>query len=105
MRYPIAIELGDEKHAFGVVVPDLPGCYSAGDTIDEAIDKAKEAIELWLETVIDGGGSVPNSKSISDHQANPEYKGWVWAIVTIDLTLSNSKQDLIAQSAFDPSGW
>jgi hypothetical protein len=28
MRYPIAIELGDKKHAFGVVVPDLPGCFS-----------------------------------------------------------------------------
>lgn len=45
MRYPIAIENGDDKHAFGVVVPDLPGCFSAGDTIDEAIDNAKEAIE------------------------------------------------------------
>jgi len=95
MRYPIAIEPGDEKHAFGVVVPDLPGCFSAGDTIDEAIDKAKEAIELWLETVIDDGGSVPNSKSISDHQANPEYKGWVWAIVTIDLAELSDKVERI----------
>ena len=33
MRYPIAIELGDEAQAFGVVVPDLPGCFSAGDTL------------------------------------------------------------------------
>ena len=44
MRYPIAIETGDDSHAFGVVVPDLPGCFSAGDTLDEAIDNAKEAI-------------------------------------------------------------
>jgi predicted RNA binding protein YcfA (HicA-like mRNA interferase family) len=29
MRYPIAIETGDSKHAYGVVVPDLPGCFSA----------------------------------------------------------------------------
>ncbi|WP_301101676.1 type II toxin-antitoxin system HicB family antitoxin [Propionivibrio sp.] len=40
MRYPIAIEPGDETHAFGVAVPDLPGCFSAGDTLDEAIDSA-----------------------------------------------------------------
>ncbi len=56
MRYPIAIESGDETHAFGVVVPDLPGCFSAGDTLDEAIQMAKEAIELWLEVQIDESG-------------------------------------------------
>ncbi len=49
MKYPIAIESGDADHAFGVVVPDLPGCFSAGDTLDAAIDNAREAIELWLE--------------------------------------------------------
>ena len=37
MRYPIAIEVGDKKHAYGVVVPDLPGCFSAGDTLEEAL--------------------------------------------------------------------
>lgn len=95
MRYPIAIEPGDDAHAFGVVVPDLPGCFSAGDTLDEAIDKAKEAIELWLETVIDDGGSVPHPKSISEHQANPEYKDWVWAIVTIDLAELSDKVERI----------
>lgn len=37
MRYPIAIEPGDDTHAWGVVVPDLPGCFSAGTTLDGAI--------------------------------------------------------------------
>ena len=41
MKYPIAIEPGDDKHAYGVVVPDLPGCFSAGDTLDEAMDNAR----------------------------------------------------------------
>ena len=45
MRYPIAVEKGDETHAYGVIVPDLPGCFSAGNTLDEAIVNAKEAIE------------------------------------------------------------
>ncbi|MFP3374822.1 MULTISPECIES: type II toxin-antitoxin system HicB family antitoxin, partial [Gammaproteobacteria] len=44
MFYPIAIEAGDHEHAYGVIVPDLPGCFSAGDTLDEAIKNAKEAI-------------------------------------------------------------
>ena len=46
MRYPIAIEPGEAKTAFGVVVPDLPGCFSAGDTLDEAIANAAETIGL-----------------------------------------------------------
>ena len=79
MKYPIAIEPGDDRTAFGVVVPDLPGCFSAGDTLDEAIDNAREAIELWLETVIDAGGAVPEPRPISIHQTNPDYAGWVWA--------------------------
>jgi len=46
MRYPVVIEPGDEGHAFGVVVPDLPGCFSAGDTLDEALANVEEAILL-----------------------------------------------------------
>jgi predicted RNase H-like HicB family nuclease len=95
MRYPIAIELGDDKQAFGVVVPDLPGCFSAGDTLDEALDNAKEAIELWLETVIDDGWNVPSASSITELQANPEYAGWIWAIVDIDLASLSDKAERV----------
>ena len=51
MRYPIAIEIGNETTAFGVIVPDLVGCFSAGDTLDEAIDNAKEAITLHIGVI------------------------------------------------------
>ena len=95
MRYPIAIETGDDSHAFGVVVPDLPGCVSAGDTLDEAIDNAKEAIELWLETVIDDGEAVPEPTSITEHQANPEFSGWVWAVVSVDLAELSDKAERV----------
>ena len=95
MRNPIAIETGDDTHAFGVVVPDLPGCFSAGDTLDEAIDNAKEAIELWLETVIDDGEAVPEPTSITEHQANPQFSGWVWAVVPIDLAELSDKAERV----------
>ena len=85
MDYPIAIKLGDDTHAFSVIVPDLEGCFSAGDTMEEAIDNAKEAIELWLETVIDDGGAVPVAQNISIHQKNADYKNLAWAIVPVDL--------------------
>ena len=48
MRYPVILEPGSEG-GYSVMVPDLPGCYSQGDTYEEAIDNAREAIELHLE--------------------------------------------------------
>ncbi|MDP1772638.1 MAG: type II toxin-antitoxin system HicB family antitoxin [Methylobacter sp.] len=91
MRYPIAIESGDETHAYGVVVPDLPGCFSAGDSLDEAIGNAKEAIELWMESVIEDGGPIPEATPIAKHQADPEFVGWIWAVVEVDLSKLSGK--------------
>ncbi len=88
MKYPIAIEPGDETKAWGVVVPDLPGCFSAADSgIDEAIENAKEAIELWIEAALDAGEAVPKPSNIAVLQKNRDYKGWIWAIVEIDPAL------------------
>ena len=95
MRYPIAIEPGDSRRAFGVVVPDLPGCFSAGDTLDEAMDNAREAIALWLETTIDDGGRVPEPQAVATHQANPEFAGWIWAVVDIDLARLSDKVERV----------
>jgi predicted RNase H-like HicB family nuclease len=91
MRYPIAIESGDVSHAYGVVVPDLPGCFSAGDSLDEAIVNAKEAIELWLESVIEDGLAVPEATSIAKHQTDPDFAGWIWAVVEVDLSKLSGK--------------
>lgn len=81
MKFIVAIEPGNAQHAFGVVVPDLPGCFSAGDTLDEALDNAKEAIELWCETVIEDGGMIPPTATLARHQANEDFAGWIWAVV------------------------
>ena len=86
MRYPIVIEPGDDHTAYGVVVPDLPGCYSAGDTLDDAVTNAKEAIELHIEALLAAGEPLPASHALGDHQANPDYARWVWALVEIDMS-------------------
>lgn len=91
MRYPIALNFEDDDHAISAIVPDLPGCFSAGDTEEEALINTQEAIELWLETVIDDGGAVPEPKSIKAYKDDPEYKGCVWAIVSIDLAKLSDK--------------
>ena len=85
MRYPVAIELGTHTEAFGVVVPDLPGCFSAGDTMDEAMTNAEEAITTWIEAALDAGQEVPQPSDVDAmRKAHREYKGWVWALVKVD---------------------
>lgn len=95
MRYPIAIEPGDAQTAFGVAVPDLPGCFSAGDTLDQALSNAAEAIALWIETVLDDGGSVPPPGRLETHRANPEFAGWIWALAEIDPALLSDKAERV----------
>ncbi len=81
--FPIAIEPGDELHAFGVVVPDLPGCFSAGDTMEVAYAKAKEAIEAHLAVLIDEGMDVPVQRPLADHQSNTDYANWLWGFIEV----------------------
>jgi predicted RNase H-like HicB family nuclease len=85
MKFIIAIEPANEGSSYGVVVPDLPGCFSAGDTLDEAISNAHEAIDLVCETMIEDGLDIPLGKSIAEHQKDPEFAGWVWAMVDVPV--------------------
>lgn len=85
MKFIIAIEPGTESSAWGVAVPDLPGCFSAGDTLDEAMDNAREAIDLHVETMIEDGENIPAARPLSVLQADPEYAGWVWAVVEVPV--------------------
>ena len=81
MRYPIAIELGDERHAYGVIVPDLPGCFSAGDTLDEAIANAEEAILLFLE---EQDAPVARPSTLEALRARDDFRGMTWAVVDVE---------------------
>ena len=63
MRYPVVIEPGTDSTAFGVIVPDLPGCFSAGDTLDEALSMAEEAVAAWIDAALDAGDAIPAPSS------------------------------------------
>ena len=83
MRYPILVEEGTGTSAFGVVVPDLPGCFSAGDTLDEAVEAAKEAAAAWIEAALDQGMSVPPPSTLENVRQLRGHKDW--AVGLIDL--------------------
>jgi predicted RNase H-like HicB family nuclease len=87
MRYPVAIEPGTETTAFGVVVPDLPGCFSAGDTLDEAMSGAEEAAAAWIDAALDSGHAVPPASSLETIRRDPDYAGWIFGVITVDPAL------------------
>lgn len=95
MRYPIVIERGDDTHAFGVVVPDLPGCFSAGDTLEEAFDMAKEAVEGWLEVCLDDGAEIPEPSSLEAISNLSDYQGWILGTVDVDMSKLGDKAERV----------
>lgn len=84
MRYPIAIEPGTDTTAFGVVVPDLPGCFSAGDTLDEAVAGAEEAAAAWVDAALDAGQAIPPPTSLEALRRNPDFAGWTFGVISLD---------------------
>lgn len=84
MRYPILIEEGTDTTAFGVVVPDLPGCFSAGDTLDEAVEAAKEAAAAWVDAALDSGQPIPPPSKLEDVRNLRGYKGWAVGVVDLE---------------------
>ena len=75
----------DDGQRYGVTVPDLPGCFSAGDDLDDALASVQEAIDLHVETLIENGQDIPVRSSIATHQASPDYAGGVWAVVDVPV--------------------
>lgn len=53
MKYYYALVRKDADSAFGVEFPDLPGCFSAADKIEDVLPNACEALELWFEDEAD----------------------------------------------------
>ncbi len=84
MRFALALHT-DDGVKYGVTVPDLPGCFSAGDTLDDAIEMAREAIDLHCEGSAEEGFEIPSPRPLSEHQADPLLADAVWAIIEVDV--------------------
>ena len=74
-----------------MTVPDLPGCFSAGSTDDEAKDNAVEAIECHDEGLLIDEEDIPVSVAIEVHKEQPDFSEGIWAFVDIDLSKLSGK--------------
>jgi predicted RNase H-like HicB family nuclease len=57
----------EPEGGFTVFVPSLPGCITFGDTLEEAIEKAKEAIELYIESLKANGEEIPTEENMLEY--------------------------------------
>jgi len=66
LRYKILLRKEPEG-GYTVTVPSLPGCITYGSTIEEAINMAKEAIELYIESLKAHGEKIPVEDGILEY--------------------------------------
>jgi predicted RNase H-like HicB family nuclease len=71
-HYIAIIEDAGPEYAVGVWFPDLPGCTSGGDDLDEALRNAPEAMALYLEDFESDGKPLPRPRTLTELKADPE---------------------------------
>ncbi len=84
MRFAIVIH-HDDGGSYGVSVPDLPGCFSGGQTPEKAFVAAREAILLHLEGMVSDGEPLPEPQPLEEHLGNERYRDGIWGLVDVDL--------------------
>ena len=93
MRYPIILHTDDNKQ-FGVTIPDLPGCFSQGNSVENAVENAQEAILFHAEGLVSGNQMVPLPSEIdfSDFHGDTGTVLLAYADVDIESILGPAKR-------------
>ncbi len=71
LNYRIRL-IREEEGGYTVIVPALPGCVTFGETLEEAIAMAKEAIEGYIEILKELGKEVPTDNDILEYTVSVE---------------------------------
>lgn len=81
-----------ERPGYGLYFPDLPGCVTAGDTLEELVANAHEALQLHLEGMTGGGYPIPKPTPIEQLPHDPEVQKL--GVTLISVTLDGSPTDV-----------
>ena len=71
-HYVAIVEEAGPETAVGVWFPDLPGCFSGGDDLDEALRNASEAIALYAQSLAEEGLALPSPRTLTELKNDPE---------------------------------
>ncbi len=81
--YPVCIYPGDVS-GYTVIVPDLPGCITEGETLAEALEQATDAASGWVLDELEEGRKAPQPSIPEDIKAD-EYENGIVSVVMIDV--------------------
>ncbi len=75
-RYTVVLTLESDGSAYNVTVPALPGCFTWGKTVEEALERAREAIALYLEDeedipFPDGDEAIVTTVAVENRMLSP----------------------------------
>lgn len=86
MHYPVIVHHEDGK-GYGVTVVDFPGCFTAGDSLEDALAGVQEAVELWMEDA----EQLPLPTPFEDLEDHPDLEGGALVLVDLDLYFASAK--------------
>ena len=64
-NYRFSVVIERDRDGYFAFCPELQGCYSQGDTYEEALDSIRDAIHLHLEDRLEHGEEIPQPESVS----------------------------------------
>jgi predicted RNase H-like HicB family nuclease len=97
MHHYVAIveDIGPEE-AIGIWFPDLPGCFSAGDDVDEALRNAEDALVLYAEAEAKEGRALPQPRTLSALRNHPatasDLRDHMVALVPFNATAAHAAE-------------
>jgi predicted RNase H-like HicB family nuclease len=95
-HYVAIVEDAGPDTAVGIWFPDLPGCFSAGDDIDEALRNAPEALALYVEALEKDGRPLPQPRSVAalreDPAVAPDLRDHMVALVELPMSAASAAE-------------
>ncbi|HEY7299928.1 MAG TPA: type II toxin-antitoxin system HicB family antitoxin [Xanthobacteraceae bacterium] len=96
VHYVAIIEDAGPERAIGIWFPDLPGCFSAGDDVDEALRNAEEALALYAEAEAKEGRALPQPRTVSalrnDPSAAAELRAHLLALIRLNVAAAHAAE-------------
>ncbi len=91
--YPAHVDRDEDRPeaGYGLRFPDLPGCFSAGDSYLELFAMGREAVELHLQGCLDDDEAAPPPTAVERWEDDPDYAGGTWLLIYAELPTEKGK--------------
>ena len=84
LSYPVCIYPNESEKGYTAIVPDLPGCVTCGDDIQEVFEMAVDAASGWVLSELEDGNTPPKSSNIQEIKAD-EYPDGFTSMIILDM--------------------